>query len=282
MGIFGGAIRGLFYKGGLYNSEPLEKFLRKELGGIKPKRQMDMGIVDIVSGKYKEFSTQNVTDEKTLDDVMAASFSYPGFFPPTKVFGSNYFDASTVWDIDLSTPINRCKDRGFANKDIVVDMILTSSADLKEVDASEYKSIQMLFRYLEISSFYSSMDEFLRAHFAFPGVNFRYAISPTVAIPSSRFPMTMNAAQMKDTIAAGVKDANDAIAQKHTVNDLIHYFTLKKYGNGVLRGRSYGSFVEAKRNGEYDFEKDVMQHPRMKKYFEKKTDAEDLEGLVQE
>ena len=66
---------------------------------------------------------------------------------------------------------------------------MTSSANLAEVDADKYKSVQMLFRYLEISSFYNSMDGILRAKFAYQGVDFRYAISPTKAIPSSLTPM---------------------------------------------------------------------------------------------
>lgn len=57
---------------------------------------------------------------------------------------------------------------------------MTSSANLKEVNAESYKSVQMLFRYLEISSFYNSMDGILRAKFAYQGVDFRYAIAPTL------------------------------------------------------------------------------------------------------
>jgi hypothetical protein len=70
-----------------------------------------------------------------------------------------------------------------------VDVILTSSANLKDVEAADYKSISMLFRYLEISSFYNSMDGLLRAKFAYKGVDFRYVISPSKSIPSSLNPM---------------------------------------------------------------------------------------------
>lgn len=60
---------------------------------------------------------------------------------------------------------------------------------MKEVNAEDYKSIGMLFRYLEISSFYNSMDGLLRAKFAYPDVNFRYAISPSETLPSALNPM---------------------------------------------------------------------------------------------
>ena len=120
---------------------------------------------------------------------MFASMSYPGFYPPADTLGSYWFDGSAVWDVDIFNAINQCKDKGFEEKDIVVDVILTSSANLADVPAEDYKSIQMLFRYLEISSFYNSMDGLLRAKFAYERVFFRYAISPSAFIPSSEKPL---------------------------------------------------------------------------------------------
>jgi predicted acylesterase/phospholipase RssA len=44
---------------------------------------------------------------------MVASMSFAGFFPPAKILDSAYFDGSAVWDIDLFSAINRCKELGF-------------------------------------------------------------------------------------------------------------------------------------------------------------------------
>ena len=156
---------------------------------MKPSRDLDMGITDVVTGAYKEFSSDNITAGANLHDALYASLSFAGFFPPADVLNSYFFDGSAVWDIDIFSGVNRCKDKGFSNEDIVVDVVMTSSANLKEVNAENYKSVQMLFRYLEISSFYNSMDGILRAKFAYQGVDFRYAIAPTAAIPSSLTPM---------------------------------------------------------------------------------------------
>ena len=120
---------------------------------------------------------------------MYASMSIAGFFPPADVLGSSFFDGSAVWDIDIFSAVNRCTDLGFSNEDIIVDVIMTSSANLKDVEAEDYKSIGMLFRYLEISSFYNSMDGLLRAKFAYDNVTFRYVISPSGSIPSSVYPL---------------------------------------------------------------------------------------------
>lgn len=137
----GGIARGLFFEGGLYNSAPLEDFLTKEFAQVTPSRDLDLGIVDVVTGAYKEFSADNITQGQNLHDALYASLSFAGFFPPADVLGSYFFDGSAVWDIDIFSGVNRCKDKGFANEDIVVDVILTSSANLKEVSAENYKSV---------------------------------------------------------------------------------------------------------------------------------------------
>jgi len=142
---------------------------------------------------------------------------------------------------------------------------MTSSANLKEVSAENYKSVQMLFRYLEISSFYNSMDGILRAKFAYQGVDFRYAIAPTTAIPSSLTPMDMSQKDMENAFAAGEKDAQDAISGKVTIDDLIHYHAMKKSGNQAMRSHTYESFIEARKNGEFG-DYDIMQDKFMRKY----------------
>lgn len=137
--------------------------------------------------------------------------SYAGFFPPANKLGSYWFDGTAQRDIDIFAAINRCKDKGFANENIVVDSVMTSAANLKEVDPQKFKSVAMLFRYLEISSYYQSMDNLLRAKFSFPGVNFRYQIMPTGAMPSSMKPLDMSEKDINKALALGVKDAQGAI-----------------------------------------------------------------------
>jgi hypothetical protein len=115
--------------------------------------------------------------------------SLPGFFPPAKVFGSEYFDGSAVYDLDIFTAVKKCFEKGYKESDIVVDTILTSTVTLSNVDPDSLYSTGMLMRFLEVHSFYNSMDAVLRAKFAFPKMHFRYAFSPTATMPSSYFPL---------------------------------------------------------------------------------------------
>ena len=75
----------------------------------------------------------------------------------------------------------------------------------------------------------------------------------------------MNQKDMQAAFAAGEKDAQDAIDGKTSIDDLIHYHALKKQGNQAIKKHSYGTFIEAKRNGEFE-EYDIMQDRFMRKY----------------
>lgn len=154
------------------------------------KRSVAIGIVDALEGSYKEFSEANITSGDNLVQSLFASFAIPGFFPPVNAFGSKWFEGSAVYQIDIPTAINKCLEQT-SEENIVVDIVLTSSAHLKQVDAKDYRAISMMFRYLEINSYYHSMDGILRAKFAYPKANFRYVIAPTKTLPSSLYPLVI-------------------------------------------------------------------------------------------
>lgn len=153
------------------------------------KRDVTIGLTDVLSGEYKEFQEEALSNNADMLSVLYGSFAFPGFFPPVEAFGTKWFDGSAVYDIDIFSSINKCFDAGFKEEDIVVDVVFTSAANLNTVDAEKLKSVGMLFRYLEISSFYQTMDGLLRAKFSFPKATFRYAIAPSKPLPSSIYPL---------------------------------------------------------------------------------------------
>ena len=194
----GGIAEGLLIKGGLYNDSELLTFLKsdKGLNDITPnKRWLDIGITDVLKGTYKDMHSEDLTGDDFYN-TMYAEFAYAGFFPPVDAMGSEWFDGSTIWDLDIFSAVNKCIDDGFAASDIVVDVAMTSAKTLKVVDASNYKSIHMLWRYLEVSRYYSSMDGLLRAQFAYPDVTFRNIVSPSADLPSSLYPLNLKEADI--------------------------------------------------------------------------------------
>ena len=65
----------------------------------------------------------------------------------------------------------------------------------------------------------------------------------------------------------GVKDANTAIdnGSKTTFDHLIHYHSLKKTGDQRIAKHTYGSFSEAKKNGDFE-DYDILKDDFMRKY----------------
>ena len=78
----------------------------------------------------------------------------------------------------------------------------------------------------------------------------------------------MSEKNVKAAMDMGLKDAQAAIAkgEAQSLDDLIHYYSLKKVGSPLIKGHSYGSFLEAKERGEIP-ENDMSTDPYMKKYF---------------
>ena len=82
----------------------------------------------------------------------------------------------------------------------------------------------------------------------------------------------MSEKQIDAAFAMGVKDAQDAVGNleknqpcQNSVKDITHYHALKKQGDERIKKHTYGSFVDAKRNGEFE-EYNINEDPYAKKY----------------
>ena len=82
----------------------------------------------------------------------------------------------------------------------------------------------------------------------------------------------MDEKQIEEAFAMGQKDAQDAInngqggnACKNSVDDVIHYHALKKKGDQRMFKHTFGSFISAKQNGEFE-DYNIHEDPHMKKY----------------
>jgi len=77
----------------------------------------------------------------------------------------------------------------------------------------------------------------------------------------------MNEKQVRATFALGVKDAQAAIAKGSATefDQLVHYYSMKLRGDQKINKHSFGSFKEAKQNGEFE-DYDIMKDDYMRKY----------------
>ena len=110
--------------------------------------------------------------------MLKASVSYPGIFSPHTAWDSLWFSGSAIWNIDVSAPVLRCKAMGFAEEDIILDVIVDSAPEIGEVDASRYNSIQMAWRSMEVVNYFGARDGIIKAQRAYPKVQFRNIVGP--------------------------------------------------------------------------------------------------------
>jgi len=142
-----------------------------------------------------------------------------GYFPPAEVFDSSYVDGAAIWDVDIFAAVNRCKAQGYAESDIVIDVILTTDKKLVAEDTTQFKSLQMLYRYIQIARYYGAMDGLTRAIFAYPKANFRYVVGPSTKLPHHwKNPLAMNSEDMQEMFNLGKQDALNVIQQGPGVN----------------------------------------------------------------
>ena len=134
----------------------------------------------MLTGEWTDFDLK--TDFLT---VMEGSFSYAGFFPPLEAMGTDWFDGSTIWDLDAFSAVNSCME---ISNDVHVDVVLTSEKHLKQVDPSNYKTLDMVWRFVHVMRYYNQMDGLLRAQFAYPNVEF-CVISPDQALNDGFYPL---------------------------------------------------------------------------------------------
>jgi len=247
---FGGVVNGMFNKGGLYDSAPLQKFLKSQFKDVAPmSRSINVGIVDLLSGKWVDYTDETIKSD-TIVDLMYTSLSSTPYFAPVEAFGSYYYDGSAIYDIDIASAVNKCLAKGYTHDEITVDIIMTSSSTLDFVDTTQFNSIEMGLRFLKIARYYGTMDGFLRAKFAYPTVNFRYAISPSSALPHNSNPLSLNSDDMLAMYKLGMNDALVAISKGvgASVNDAAHLYSLKKAGN---KSMTFGEYESKKAAGEF-------------------------------
>jgi len=264
----GGLAEGLLVKGGLWKDKGVLDFLQTEMADISAtNRWIDVGLTDVLQGTYVDFLESGLSGDN-LYNVMYAQFAQAGVFPPTEFNNTDYFDGSTIWDLDIFSVVNQCQAMGFADTDIVVDVLLTSAKSLKVVDASDYHSIQMLWRYLEVSRFYSNMDGLLRAQFAYPDVDFRHVVAPSADMPSSFYPLNLEQSEVDQIWDLGVSDGTAAVQSATNTADLSQYFMLKKKMDKRLRGGvSFDAFMAMKAEGAFDNDKNLFQDKQMQAMF---------------
>ncbi len=112
----------------LFDNSPLNQTingLAKNYGGIA-KREIIIGAVNLNTGLLRLFNKSDFSSPVRSSNIVMASSSIPLIFPPRYLDGNYYVDGGTFTDELISPGIQYCRDQGYADVEIEIDVIICS------------------------------------------------------------------------------------------------------------------------------------------------------------
>lgn len=211
----GGLIAGFLFHSGIYNTAPLQVFLRDNF--LYPiSRNFSVGSTNFDTGL---FSTFNESVGKAAIDAVVCSASPPPVFPPHQFEGYTWADGGCVMNLDVASAVERCLEIT-EEENIITDMILDSPyAPL--ANETSFKTQEVFSRIYQISSYDGSVWYTYNALKAYPKVYFRYLITPTQPMPGGRIPLNFTPSVLEAEIQLGI-------------NDTINYFKSPRQARTII------------------------------------------------
>ena len=180
-----GVVTGILTQSGIFNDTPGYEFVKRivKSGGSVTHRMLEAACTDANTGHY-------ITFNETVELAYAAisSSSIPAAFPSRK--WSNYegkdvvcVDGGAVWNINTPTAIQRCREEGFEDKNIIVDIVLCNGAVEQKVEWSDRdNAVANLEHYKNIKKKTTNMNNIAEFIQAYPQVDFRYLVMPEAEV----------------------------------------------------------------------------------------------------
>ena len=136
----------------------------------------------------------------------------PGIFPFIERDNKVLLDGGIVWKSDMASAINRCREKGYADKNIIADWVLTEETFEKTPEhMEEYHTLKHGLRALSIQNYYKKMADVAKEKIYFPDVNVRYVIGPSETLTINPAPLDFSREHLERCIRVGTKDGLNAI-----------------------------------------------------------------------
>lgn len=142
-----------------------------QLGG-KFKRKIAVSAVDIESGDYITYTEKNTRPED-MAHRMVASSSVPFIFPNQHIDGRILMDGGTVWNSNLESAINRCREIVDKDEDIIMDVIICDDLQLQVLNLTG-NTIENYLRSWMITLYHRAVADVREQRIANPKVQYRY------------------------------------------------------------------------------------------------------------
>ena len=201
----GGVLDGLLFHSGLYNTTPESILIKTHF--IQPiQHKVSLGTTNIASGLYNVYN-ESISNADLIEATMCSS-AIPMLFQTQAFNGGVYNDGGIYNMIDVDTAIERCFEETDVPEDIVIDMIICFRHTLDP--DTKFKTPDVMFRVFEIHSYFASIKSLQDAMVAYPGINFRYFIQPSIDFPPYDA-LDFNRVFLQKMIDLGISDAKNAI-----------------------------------------------------------------------
>jgi len=204
----GGLLEGILFQRGLLDNKPLANTLHKRYTyGIN--RNITIGSTDLDTGLFAQFN-ESLGSQGVLTAITCSACP-AFFFPPTNYLGATWIDGGTVILLDSYAAVDRCLDVVAEQSQVTVDIIFTGPyyalpAETKMTTIDVYKRIA------EIAYYDAKMKNYYSAMTAWPDVNFRYAIFPSVQMPGGFIePLNFNQTILEWEVQLGKNDTANII-----------------------------------------------------------------------
>lgn len=136
----------------------------------------------------------------------------PGCFSPIYRDDMVLLDGGVVWRNDMHDAVQRCRDLGHEDKDIIVDWIMCAENHYSEKsNLEEWHTLKHAMRAYELHDYYGTTAEVERTKIFFPDVELRYVIGPSESLSSPLIPLDFSREHLDTCIAIGEKDAVNAV-----------------------------------------------------------------------
>ena len=137
------------------------------------------------------------------------SSAIPGVFKNQDFNGGVYCDGGLFNMFDAAEPIKRCLEVTQVQSEINLDIFSCFRKNFPK-EPSNMKTPEVIYRAYEIRSYTGSFRSLTMAKLAYPGVNFRYLIEPSVSIPVFDA-LNFTTAFVNELIGYGYADAQKVI-----------------------------------------------------------------------
>ena len=93
-------------------------------------------LVDAMESAEADLTNRIVMNFEDLNKYAIASGSVPTAFPPTIIDGHMFVDGMTAYNLNAQEAIDRCRDLGYEDNQIVIDMLVCKvTKDLNQWDS---------------------------------------------------------------------------------------------------------------------------------------------------